>query len=178
MSLQFDSSNPPKLGQICSFSILFHSKVSNIAAASFQSLRIEKMWQKPSVWDPPTRFQKQPQGLPPAFPAIEEQKEGENVVKAQSLPCQSPLPDAESDDETEIMESFPPLLFQDKANSMISREIEANSGSQQATAVFPSISYYRVPPLLAICPYCGDFQPPVLPFAEPSACRTCKQSLD
>lgn len=135
------------------------------------------MWQKPSVWDPPIRFQRDLHCQPPSFPSIQDWKEGQIQVTANALPDESPIPDEESDDKTEVMESYPPLVFQDKAKPVVERDIEANSGSQQATAELPCGPCFRVPPLLVICPYCGDLQATSLPFAGPSYCHTCKQSL-
>jgi len=117
-------------------------------------------------WDPPVRFQKDPNCQPPDFPPME----------AEAWKGDSAQPPEESDEETELMHSYPPLEFK-KPDSACPKEIDANPPSQQITAVLPSGPYYRVPPLLTICPYCDTLQAPMQPSREPTYCYVCKQYL-
>jgi hypothetical protein len=141
---------------------------------------------QPKAWEPPIRFTRVPGLQPPAFPLLEEERLI-NEVTPLVIRKRNEQAAEDSEDETQIMESYPPVSFAGKEAHVvpiIHREVPLPPASQIFTPIVTELKKdfprFRVPPLLTICQKCevsqaSDQLYTDQPCSQP--CLICKRCL-
>ena len=134
---------------------------------------------QPKAWEPPVRFTRVFSLQPPAFPLFEEEILINEAIRERGA--------QDSDDETQIMDSYPPLSFAVKEAPIVPimhREAPPPPASQVSTPIVTVIKKdfprFRVPPLLTICQKCEVSQTADELYTDQHCsqpCLICKRCL-